>query len=286
MADSPFILDVTDASFQQEVIDRSRETPVVVDFWAPWCGPCRALGPLLGQAAREAAGKFILAKVDIDRSPQVAGAFGVASIPTVIALRGGQVIDSFVGVLPERQLRAWLEGIQPSQAELLESEAKSLEADDPKAAESNYRKVLELEPTDAAAQIGLARSLLAQDRLEEGQRIVDALASRGFMETEAEALAADLALRRFAKELPDVAAYRRAAATAPTDLARKLDLAKALAGAGQDAEALEAALDLVRRDRQGVGEQARKVMLHLFHRLGEEHDLTNEYRRKLSAALY
>jgi putative thioredoxin len=286
MSDSPSIIDVTDATFQQEVVERSHEAPVVVDFWAPWCGPCRALGPLLEHSAHDAAGKFILAKVDIDRSPQVAGALGVASIPTVVAFRGGQVVDSFVGVLPEQQLQAWLEGIQPSQAELLESEAKSLEADDPQAAEAKYRKALELAPTDADAQIGLARALLAQSRLDECQKIVDALASRGFMEAEADALTADLALRRFAQELPDVAACRRAADAAPADLTRKLDLAKSLAGAEQYAEALEAALDLVRCDRQGLGEEARKVMLHVFHRLGEEHDLTSEYRRKLSAALY
>jgi putative thioredoxin len=286
MPDAPSIIDVTEATFQHHVIERSHEVPVVVDFWAPWCGPCRALGPLLEQAAREAAGKFILAKVDIDQSPGLAGAFGISSIPTVVALRGGQVIDSFQGVLPERDLQAWLQRIQPSEAELLESEAKGLETNDPSAAEAKYRAALKLAPTDAAAQIGLARALLAQDRLEDSQKVLDELASRGFMEAEAESLAADLALRRFAVEFPDVEAVRRVAAAAPDDAQRQLDLAKALAGAGQYEEALKAALDLVRRDRQGAGEAARQIMVHVFHRLGEEHDLTSEYRRKLSAALY
>jgi putative thioredoxin len=286
MADSSTILDVTDATFQQDVIERSHEVPVVVDFWAPWCAPCRMLGPMLERAAREAAGKFVLAKIDIDRSPGLANAFGVSSIPLVVALRGGQIIDSFLGVLSQRELEEWLQRIQPSQAEQLESEAQGLEAGDPVAAEAKYRAALELAPTDAAAQIGLARALLAQGRLEESQKILDELASRGFLEAEAEALAADLALRRFAAELPDVEAVRRAAAAAPADPQRQLDLAKALAGAGEYEQALKAALEVVRRDRQGAGEAARRVMVHLFRRLGEEHDLTSEYRRKLSAALY
>jgi putative thioredoxin len=286
MADSSTILDVTDATFQQDVIERSHEVPVVVDFWAPWCAPCRMLGPMLERAAREAAGKFVLAKIDIDRSPGLANAFGVSSIPLVVALRGGQIIDSFLGVLSQRELEEWLQRIQPSQAEQLESEAQGLEAGDPVAAEAKYRAALELAPTDAAAQIGLARALLAQGRLEESQKILDELASRGFLEAEAEALAADLALRRFAVELPDVEAVRRAAAAAPADPQRQLDLAKALAGAGEYEQALKAALEVVRRDRQGAGEAARRVMVHLFRRLGEEHDLTSEYRRKLSAALY
>ncbi len=286
MPDALTIFDVTDATFQQEVVERSRELPVVVDFWAPWCGPCRLLGPLLEKAAQEAAGKFILAKVDIDRSPGLATAFGVSSIPTVVALRGGQIIDSFVGVLPERELGAWLQRIQPSEAELLESEAKGLEADHPAAAEAKYRAALELAPTDASAQIGLARALLAQDRLEESQKIVDELASRGFLEAEAEALAADLALRRLAVEFPNVEATRQAATAAPGDTQQQLDLAKALAGAGHHEEALKAALEVVRRERGTAGEQARQIMVHLFHRLGEEHDLTSEYRRKLSTALY
>src|SRR5262245_19425090 len=100
MSDSPSIIDVTQATFHHHVIDRSHEVPVVVDFWAPWCAPCRALGPLLEKAAKEAAGKFVLAKIDIDQSPSLAAAFGVSSIPMVMALRGGQVIDSFLGVLP------------------------------------------------------------------------------------------------------------------------------------------------------------------------------------------
>ncbi len=158
MPDSPSILDVTEATFQQEVVERSREVPVVVDFWAPWCGPCRLLGPLLEKAAKDAAGKFVLAKVDIDRSPGLATSFGVSSIPTVVAVRGGQIIDSFLGVLPERELEAWLQRIQPSEAEILESEAQGLEAGDPAAAEAKYREALKLAPTDAAAQIGLARA--------------------------------------------------------------------------------------------------------------------------------
>lgn len=280
------IIDVTEASFQQDVIDRSREAPVVVDFWSVHCPPCRALKPLLEQAAREASGSFVLAKVNVDEAPNLAGAFGVSSIPAVFALRDGQVVDSFIGLLPEADLRRWLESIQPTAAERLDREAKSLETSDPAAAEAKYRAALQLSPDDAAARIGLMRAILAQGRWQECQAILDELAERGYLEADAEAVAAELALHQFAAEQPDIAACQKAAASQPGDAGVQLALAKALAGAGQFEPALAAALAVVRRDRAAAGESARQIMVHVFRRLGEEHDLTSEYRRKLSAALY
>ena len=292
MSPSPWIVEPTESTFDQDVAERSKELPVVVDFWAPWCGPCKTLGPMLENAAEKFAGKFLLAKIDIDQCPNLAARFGVQSVPTVIAVRDGKIADSFVGVLSEADLAAWLEGIQPSPVETLMAEAKQLETDDPAAAEGKFRQAVELAGGNSAnddlvaARIGLSRCLMRQGRLDDSQIILDELKARGFLEPEAEDLQAKLALQRFAAESDGLEACKKAAADAPDDMERQLDLAKALAGAQAYEEALDACLNLVRRDRQGLGEPAREIMLCIFRHLGHESDLTTDYRRKLSSALY
>lgn len=289
---SPWIIEPTESTFDQDVAERSKELPVVVDFWAPWCGPCKTLGPMLENAAEKSAGKFLLAKIDIDKHPNLAASFGVQSVPTVVAVRDGKIADSFVGVLSETDLAAWLEGIQPSPTETLMAEAKQLEPDDPAAAEAKFREAVKsagANPADdnlVAAQIGLARCLWRQGKLDDSQTIVNELEARGFLEPEAEDLQAELALKRFAAESDGLEACQKAAADAPDDRERQLDLAKALAGAQAYEEALDACLNLVRCDRQGLGEPAREIMLCIFRHLGHESDLTADYRRKLSSALY
>ncbi len=285
-ASSPWIVETSDADFQRDAIERSRERPIVLDFWAEWCGPCRMLGPVLEQLAIEADGQFLLVKADVDRAQQAAAALNVSSIPAVFGLRDGRVIDQFVGVLPEPQLREWLNRLQPSPAERLLSEAASLEASDPKAAEAKLRKALTLAPRDDAIKIALARVLLAQDRVADSEQLVNELAARGFLEPEAEVLQSQLFLRRLADEAGDVENARAALEAAPNDREAKWRLARALAGQRQFEAALEQALQLVQSDRKGYGEQARELMVQLFRALGSDHELTSTYRRKLSSALY
>jgi putative thioredoxin len=285
-ASSPWIVETSDADFQRDVIDRSRERPVVLDFWAEWCGPCRMLGPVLEQLAIEADGQFLLVKADVDRAQQAAAALNVSSIPAVFGLRDGRVVDQFVGVLPEPQLREWLNRLQPSPAERLLSEASSLEASDPKAAEAKLREALTLAPRDDAIKIALARVLLAQDRVADSEQLVNELAARGFMEPEAEVLQSQLFLRRLADEAGNVENAQAALEAAPNDREAKWRLARALAGQRQFEAALEQALQLVQFDRKGYGEQARELMVQLFRALGPNHELTSTYRRKLSSALY
>ena len=285
-ASSPWIVETSDADFQRDAIERSRERPVVLDFWAEWCGPCRMLGPVLEQLAIEADGQFLLVKADVDRAQQAAAALNVSSIPAVFGLRDGRVVDQFVGVLPEPQLRAWLNRLQPSPAERLLSEAASLEASDLKAAETKLREALTLAPRDDAIKIGLARVLLAQDCVADSEQFVKELAERGFLEPEAEVLQSQLFLRRLADEAGDVENAQAALEAAPNDREAKWRLARALAGQRQFEAALEQALQLVQSDRKGYGEQARELMVQLFRALGSDHELTSTYRRKLSSALY
>ena len=286
MTESKWIVETTAETFNADVVERSRELPVVVDFWAPWCHPCRLLGPLLEKLAIEYDGKFVLVKADTDQLPQYASSFGVQGIPAVFAVRDATIVDAFTGVLPEDQLRTWLDRIQPSEIEQLVAEAQSLEASDRAAAESAYRRALELDADHVPATLGLAELLLSLDRVSESQELVERLSQRGFLEPEAEKLRSELALRTAADEVPDVAQCRAALAADPQDLELKWKLAQALIGARQFEEGLELCLQVVQADRKGLGEQARQAMVDVFHMLGRESEVTTTYQRRLSAALY
>lgn len=277
----PWVVNTTAATFDLDVIQRSNEVPVVVDFWAAWCNPCRVLGPTLEKLAEAYAGRFVLVKADTDQLPDVALQFQVQSIPAVFGVVGGEVVDFFAGALPESHVRAWLDRLL--QAALL-LEAQRCEATDPERAERNYREILVPQPDDRNALIGLGRLLEQQRRVDEAKAILQQLESRGFLEPEAEKLRAALDLRD--KGNVNVAALRQAADADPGNLERQLQLAQALAGSGMYQEALEICLTLVERDRPGVGEQARQAMIDVFRVLPEGSSLVNEYRRKLAMLLY
>ena len=190
-----YIVETTAENFVDEVVERSHLVPVVVDFWAEWCQPCRTLGPILEKLASEYQGRFILAKADTEKVSEIASRFGVRSIPAVFAVRGGEVVDSFVGVLPEASLRAWLDRIMPGPVEVLILEAKALEPTDVEAARAKYLEAVALAPTEPLAKIGLARLAMARGRLDEAHEIIDQLERRGYLEPEAETLKAQLTLR-------------------------------------------------------------------------------------------
>lgn len=279
---SPWIIDVTGQNFEQQCVERSHQLPVVVDFWAPWCGPCRLLGPVLERLAEEQAGRFLLARVNIDEAQELAYAFGVQAVPTVLALRGGKIVGRFMGVVEEPELRRFLDEIQPPEHERLLAEA----AADPAHAEEKLRRALSLAPQDAQARIALARLLVDQKRWDEAQAELAELEARGFLEPAAQELQARLRLHMLAAEAGSVDACRAALAEAPEDRNRQWRLAQALAVAGAYEEAMQLCLELVRQDRHGLGEQARELMVHLFHLLGPDNELAARYRRQLSLALY
>jgi putative thioredoxin len=283
---APWIIDGTEENFDKDVVARSRELPVIVDFWATWCAPCRELGPVLERLANENAGQFLLVKIDVDQQPGLAQAFGVQSIPAVFALRNGQLVDQFTGALPEDQIRQWLSRFQPSDAELLVREARRLEHEDVAAAEAKYRQAIELNPRDDATRIELARMFLKQHRNADSREIVTKLASRGFLEPEAENIKAELDLREAAAEAGGVGECRAALAARPDDPQLKLKLAEALGAAQQFPEALELCLGVVQSTTGDVRSEARTTMVNLFQVLGPDAELTRTYRRRLATALY
>lgn len=280
------VVEVTAENFEREVIERSHETPVVVDFWAEWCQPCRMLGPVLEALARESGGAFVLAKADTEAVPTIAAEFGVRSIPAVYGVRDGRVVDVFVGALPESSIRAWLDGILPTPAERLVAEAKRLEPTDARAAEARYREALALGPTDPAATTGLARVLLRGGNRDEAGNLLAGLEARGYLEPEAEAVKAELALSRQSEAAGGVEASRAALAARPDDPALRLAFAEALAAAGRHDEALALALAVVEDGGKAHRDEARRLMLNVFQLLPPDSELAADYRRRLSAALY
>ncbi|MCK6405919.1 MAG: tetratricopeptide repeat protein [Rhodocyclaceae bacterium] len=281
---SQFSYDVGLDNFEAAVLQPSREVPVVVDFWAPWCQPCQTLKPLLEKLAEEYAGRFLLAKINADENPEISRQFGVRSIPTVKVVFEGHIVDEFTGALPEAELRAFIERIAPSPGDALREEAAAL------AAEGKTEEALaclvhasQVDPHNEAVRLDGVELLLTLDRREEAE----ALLASDFVKLaeRAEALRKRIAL---ADVKIDTAALDARLAANPDDHAARLERSRACAGGGNYREALEDAMEVVRRDRffeEGAG---RKAMLELFALLaGSEanDDLVREYRRALSAAL-
>jgi len=286
MAASPWIIEPTAETFEKEVVERSMTVPVVMDFWATWCQPCLMLAPILEKLANEFQGQFILAKVETEANPELAGAFGVQSIPLVVAMREGRPIDAFQGALPEKQIREWLQKILPSAAERLMAEAAELEATNLVESEARYRQVLGEDSENSAAQIGLGRVLLGQGKVAEAQEVIDKLEARGYLEPEAEQLKSQIALQSAAASFSGSASEARAAAAAdPTNIDLQMELAEVLAASGGFEEALELCLSFIARDKAGAGVKAKEVMLTILGSM-TDHELAGQYRRKLATLLY
>jgi putative thioredoxin len=282
---STWVKDVTDRDFQTEVIERSRTVPVVVDLWAPWCGPCRTLGPLLERLAAEYGGKFILAKVNVDESPQVAQALGVQSIPLVIAFKNGDIATEFVGAQPENVVRQFLEHLVPDEAKRLTVEAAQLAArGDTAGAEARYRDALARVPEHAAASVGLANLLADGGRSDDAMAVLDASPATGPAAAEIEQARAALRLRTLAGG--DESGLRERLAADPKDLQTRIDLGRLLSASGRHEEALDLLLQAVRQDRNFDDGAARKAMLDIFALLGREDPLVERYQRELSRLLF
>lgn len=258
----PVVVEATDANFMETVVEESTRRPVVVDLWASWCGPCRVIGPILERVAQERGGDFLLAKLDVDANPYTAGQFGVQSIPTVIAFRGGKPVDGFVGAIPEPMVNEFVDRILPTEADLDAEAALQEEREgDLDDAEAKYREAIAADPNNREARLGLGRVLAETGRDPEARETLMPL----LPEPEAERLLARLEVRSWAS----------------VDGSGTLASAKRLAARGRWREALDAMLGALRDDAD-----ARRAMLEVFAVLGDEEELVAEYRRKLANALF
>jgi putative thioredoxin len=283
---SAYVIDVTDQTFATEVLERSKVVPVVVDFWADWCGPCRMLGPILEKLAQEFQGKFILAKLDVDHNPNSARQYHVQGIPAVKAFIEGKVFNEFTGALPEPQVRKFLEGLIPSEADLLARQGYDWEIyGQPAMAEENYKGALAIEPDHYPAKIGLGRVLLSEGRIEEGISLLDSIPAGVQERPVADALIATAQFRRHSAGQNEASLRARLEAE-PNDISARYRLANLLAAEQRFSEALPEFLEVIRRNRKYDDDGARKAMLAIFTLMGEDDPLTRKFRQQLANALF
>jgi putative thioredoxin len=281
---SEWVVDAGEANFESEVIARSAQVPVVVDFWAPWCAPCRQLGPVLERLAAEHDGAFLLAKVNVDENPTLSAALGVQSIPMVLGFRDGKVVAEFVGALPESGVREFLTRVFPSEADRLAAAGdESLAGGRVAEAEARFSDALALDQRCGRALVGLARIHADRGDEEEALELLDRIPP-GPQRTAADHLAAEIRVRQGGGG--DEAGLRAQIAAEPADLEARLQLGQVLGGAGRYAEALDQYLEIVRRDRDFREGAARTAMLDIFELLGARHETTEHYRSELAKVLF
>lgn len=285
-AKSAWIVDVATADFEQVVVEGSRERPVVVDFWAPWCQPCRLLGPMLERLAEERAGGFLLAKVNVDEAQELAATFRIEGIPAVIAFRDGKPVLHFVGLLPEAQLRAFVDQLTPSEADNLARQAADLEKSAPARAEALYRGTLDKDPRQPDALLGLARMLLARGQDDAADEVLGRIDFVDEHDVEAERLRNILELRKLAQPFGDESAARRRLEQDPTKSRLRYELGCVLAAAGRYPEALAELLTAAESDRKLAAELVREAMVKIFRVVGVRSALADDYRDRLSKLLY
>jgi len=297
-AASPWIKDSGLETFAADVLEASREVPVIVDFWAPWCGPCKQLGPALEKAVNDAKGAVKLVKVDIDQNPEIAQQLRIQSIPTVYAFHNGQPVDGFMGNLPESQVKQFVarlaggaqgHGGPDHTQEVLGMAAEALAAGDLATAAQAYGHVLQDEPGHPAAVAGLARCYLLGGDAERARTTLQLVRPDAATDEAVRAVEAELTLRESAAAAPEAGAFAELEAKLAADEndhQARYDLALAKDAAGAREEALALLLDLVKRDRKWNEEAARKQLLTLFEAMGPTDPRTIEARRKLSSILF
>ncbi|HEX4199149.1 MAG TPA: thioredoxin [Caulobacteraceae bacterium] len=289
-AKADLIKEGSDASFIADVIEASKTQPVIVDFWAAWCGPCKQLTPALEKAVTAAKGAVKLVKIDVDKNPGYAGQLRVQSIPTVYAFKDGKPVDGFMGAVPESQVKDFIDRLGgpagPSDVDqLLELARADLEAGDVGGAAQAYAEALQAEPDNVKAIAGLARCYLSGGDLERAREVAD-MAPANAKDADLASVRAALALAAEAPDEGETRALEAKVAADAGDLQARFDLAKALAARGRMGEAADQLLDIIARDRAWNDEAARKQLLTIFEAAGPMSDVAKAGRRRLSSILF
>ena len=284
------VKDVTTANFRQDVIAESAHQPVLVDFWAPWCGPCKQLGPIIERAGAAADGKVKLVKMNIDDHPQIAGQLGIQSIPAVIAFQNGQPVDGFVGALPESQIKGFIERLvgpvgDPTQDALDEAEA-ALAAGDTETAAAIYAEILSVDEANAPALAGLAKLHLDAGAVEQAKAVLSMATGSAAQHPGVVAVRAAVDLAEQSASLGDFGDLEARVAADPDDHRARFDLALALNSQNKREEAADRLLEIIRRDRSWDEDGARKQLLQFFEAWGMTDKATLHGRRKLSGLLF
>ena len=290
---SQIVKDSDTANFMSDVIEASKTVPVLVDFWAPWCGPCKQLGPLLEKIVTEAGGKIRMVKVDIDANQQLAQQMRIQSIPAVFAFADGQPVDGFMGALPESELRTFIDKIISShggQAEQIEQLLTAAEAAlDSEAADqamAMFEQVLQLEPENGRAIAGMAKACIAAGDLDGARELLAVIPPSLVNDAHVSGALAALTVAETPVDDGEIARLREAVAANEADYQSRLDLSIALNAAGQEEAALDNLMWLIEKDRAWNDDAARKQLLLFFEAWGPTHELTLSGRRRLSSILF
>ena len=288
------IKETTTQTFVKDVIEESKRQPVLIDFWAPWCGPCRQLTPIIEKAVRAAKGKVKLVKMNIDEHPAIPGQMGIQSIPAVIAFVNGQPADGFMGAVPESQVTAFIDKLtagmpsagEPNIAEILKEAEAVLVEGDPAAAAQIYAEVLAADATNIPALAGLAKCYMATGAVEQAKQTLAIVPESKRNDAAVKAVQASIDLAEQAKALGPVTELEQKVAANPLDHQARFDLATALNASGKRAEATDQLLEIVKRDRKWNEDGARKQLVQFFEAWGPTDEATIEGRKRLSTILF
>lgn len=279
-------IDVSTQNFKEIVIDGSHKTPVVVDFWAPWCGPCKVLKPILEKLAEEYQGKFVLAKVNSDENQELSAQFGVRGIPTVKAIKNGQIVDEFSGALPENAVREWLDRLIPSAADELRLQAQQIYTQgQTEQALAMLQQALQMGDENHHIKIDMASILADQARYQEAMDIIDNLPANMKMDEAVGRLTTQIEVALKSQHLEGEDVLLQKIANNPDDLQARLDLANVYISQQQYENAIEQCFEIIKRDRSFNEDIGRKTVVSVFNLLNNEGDIVRTYRRKLATLL-
>jgi len=286
MSDQPHVFDATTDTFETEVLQKSLKTPVLVDFWATWCGPCKSLTPLLEKLAGDYNGAFELGKVDVDKEQQIAAAFQIRSVPTVFLVKGGEIVDGFPGAMPEGQVREFLaqHGVLPAEPQAVEEDAPPA-ALDPQARVAALREAIAAEPDKDELKLDLALALLKTGDTAEAEQLIDALPANLATDDRTVLAKVRLSFANVLKDAPSAAALQTTVDANGADLRARHLLGVRHLLDGNDEAALEQFLEMLRQDRAFDDHLPRRSLIDAF-RVIEDDDLVGRYRRKMSALVF